>query len=181
MDEEACNKLFVEAVEDLCKMEGPDANVRLPFNVSKINDRMQKLSEKKFHITNTPYKRFAGLVKKMEEDEHLTTKMMKDSLVIEATKYASDLMKIPLTDEEKAAIVKAREEKRALKDAEKKAAAAEADTETKTENPEATGTEEKAEGDDEKEEPSAANDDGNRRGSDDEMEDGDDAAATKEE
>ena len=58
MDEEQAEKLFAEAIEDLCKMEGTDANVRFPFNVSKINDRMQKLSEKKFHITNTSFKRF---------------------------------------------------------------------------------------------------------------------------
>ena len=67
MDEEQSEKLFIEAVEDLCKMEENDSNVRFPFNVSKINDRMQKLSDKKFHITNTPFKRFAPLVQKMEK------------------------------------------------------------------------------------------------------------------
>ena len=47
MDAEQVEKLFVEALEDICKGEGNDINVRLPFNVSKINDRMGKLSEQK--------------------------------------------------------------------------------------------------------------------------------------
>jgi hypothetical protein len=34
MDNDAVEKLFVEALEDLCAMEGPDVNVRFPFNVS---------------------------------------------------------------------------------------------------------------------------------------------------
>lgn len=63
---------------------------------------MQKLSEKKFHITNTPFKRFAPLVAKVVEGGHLETERLKDSLVVSGSKYASELMKTPLSDEEKA-------------------------------------------------------------------------------
>ena len=71
MDYNAVEKLFVEALKDLCKMNGPNTNLRFPFNISKISIRMTTLSEEEFHITNSPFQRFSELVEQMSDAGHV--------------------------------------------------------------------------------------------------------------
>ena len=45
--------------------------------MSKINDRMAKLSDRKFHITNSPFPRFSALVDKVRKRERKKEKREK--------------------------------------------------------------------------------------------------------
>ena len=110
--------LFLEALKKICSTEG--SPIRFPFNVSKVNDTMRGINPK-YHISNTPFSRFAALITEMEKDGHCNSDRQFDSVVFTDSKYAPDLMRVPYTEDEKAAMKKAKEESMAAKRAEREA------------------------------------------------------------
>jgi len=122
MTRDEAKELFLEGLKQLVTDE--KSMIRFPFNVSKLNDSMRSINNE-FHIQLTPYGRFGALLEEMENDGHCKSARRKHTVELVDSKYAVEIMHVPLTDEEKETLQKQREEKRLQREARKAAAAAE--------------------------------------------------------
>ena len=119
MSKEETKELFVEALKKIVTNE--TSVVRFPFNVSKINDTMRGLKDT-YNCQLTPFGRFSALLAEMETDGHCKSSRNRDSVELVDSKYAIELMRTPLTEEEKQKLKEEREAKRAERDAKRQAA-----------------------------------------------------------